>query len=63
MKAENIEVSEEELNKELEGMAAAYKMELDKLKELMSDKDKETMSMDIAVQKAVDLIAAAAVEK
>ena len=29
-------------------------MELDKLKELMSDKDKETMSMDIAVQKAVD---------
>lgn len=63
VKAENIEVSEEELNKELEGMAAAYKMELDKLKELMSDKDKETMSMDIAVQKAVDLIAAAAVEK
>lgn len=63
VKAENIEVSEEELNKELEGMAAAYKMELDKLKELMSDKDKETMSMDIAVQKAVDVIAAAAVEK
>ena len=63
VKAENIEVSEEELNKELEGMAAAYKMELDKLKELMSDKDKETMSMDIAVQKAVDFIAAAAVEK
>ena len=63
VKAENIEVSEEELNKELEGMAAAYKMELDKLKELMSDKDKETMSMDIAGQKAVDLIAAAAVEK
>ena len=63
VKAENIEVSEEELNKELEGMAAAYKMELDKLKELMSDKDKETMSMDIDVQKAVDLIAAAAVEK
>lgn len=63
VKAENIEVTEEELNKELEGMAAAYKMELDKLKELMSDKDKETMSMDIAVQKAVDVIAAAAVEK
>jgi len=63
VKAENIEITEEELNKELEGMAAAYKMELDKLKELMSDKDKETMSMDIAVQKAVDLIAAAAVEK
>lgn len=63
VKAENIEVSEEELNKELEGMAAAYKMELDKLKELMSDRDKETMSMDIAVQKAVDVITAAAVEK
>ena len=63
VKAENIEVSEEELNKELEGMAAAYKMELDKLKDLMSDRDKETMSMDIAVQKAVDVITAAAVEK
>ncbi|MBR3771421.1 MAG: trigger factor [Clostridium sp.] len=63
VKAENIEVTEEELNKELEGMAAAYKMELDKLKELMSDKDKETISMDIAVQKAVDFITAEAVEK
>lgn len=63
VKAENIEATEEELNKELEGMAAAYKMELDKIKELMSDNDKKTMSMDIAVQKAVDLIAAAAVEK
>jgi len=61
--AENIEVSEEELDKEMEGMAAAYKMDLAKVKELLGDAEKKTMSMDIAVQKAVDFITEAAVEK
>jgi trigger factor len=31
-------------------------MEVDKLNELISDKEKESMKLDIAVQKAVDFI-------
>lgn len=60
-KAENIEISDEDYNKEIEGMAVAYKMELDKFKEMISEKEKEQIVMDMAVQKAVDLIAEAAV--
>ncbi len=57
VKAENIQVSEEELEKEIGEMATMYQMEADKLKEIIGDKEKEQMKMDIAVQKAVDLIA------
>ncbi len=61
-KAENIEVSEEELEKELADMASAYQMEADKLKELIGDKEKEQIKADISVQKAVDLVVAATKE-
>ena len=37
-------------------------METDKLKELIGEKEKEQMKMDLAVSKAVDLVAAAAKE-
>lgn len=63
VKAESIEVSEEELDKELTEMATMYKMELEKLKEMVGDKEKEQIEADIAVQKAVDLVTAASVEK
>jgi len=62
VKAENITVSDEEINKEIESMATAYKMEVEKLNELIGENEKEQMSMDIAVQKAIDLITDAAVE-
>ena len=61
-KAENIEVSEEKVNEEIEKMAAAYKMEADKLKELIGDAEKEQMKSDLAIQAAVDMITDAAVE-
>ena len=61
-KAENIEVSEEKVNEEIEKMAAAYKMEADKLKELIGDSEKEQMKADLAIQAAVEMIADAAVE-
>ena len=38
-------------------MAEMYKMEADKLKELMGDYEKEQMKKDIAVQEAVTLVA------
>ncbi len=57
-KAENIEVSDEEMEKELTEMATMYQMEADKLKELIGEKEKEQIKADIAVQKAVDFVVA-----
>jgi trigger factor len=62
VKAENIEVSEEEVEKELAEMATMYQMEADKLKELIGEKEKEQIKADIAVQKAVDFVVAQAKE-
>lgn len=63
VKAESIAVSEEELDKEFETMAQNYRMEKDKLVELVGEKEKEQIKMDIAVQKAVDFVRDAAKEK
>lgn len=60
--AENIEVSEERFDEELQKMADSYKMEVDKLKEYMGENEKKQMKEDIAIQEAVTLIANAAVE-
>ena len=62
VKAENITVSEEEIDKELAEMASAYQMEVDKLNELIGEKEKEQIVMDMAVQKAIDLVASEAKE-
>ena len=55
-KDENIEVTDDEINAEVEKMAAAYGMEADKLKEYMGDSEKESIARDLKVTKAVDLI-------
>ncbi|HAB61702.1 MAG TPA: trigger factor, partial [Lachnospiraceae bacterium] len=62
VKAENITVSEEDLDAEIAKMAEMYKMEVDKLKELLGDGEKEQMKMDMAVQKAVDFVVEASKE-
>ncbi|GAA4290989.1 trigger factor [Anaerocolumna aminovalerica] len=62
VKAENITISDEELEKEITNMASSYQMEVDKLKELISDREKEQISLDLAVQKAVDVVYEAAVD-
>ena len=61
-KAENIEVSEERMDEEIEKMAKMYKMETAKLKQAMGDREKEQIKNDIAVQEAVKLITDAAKE-
>lgn len=63
VKAENIEVGEDAVEAELVKMAEAYKMELDKIKEIMGDAEKEQMKNDLAIQAAVDMLVEAAVEK
>lgn len=55
-KAENIEVSDEEVEAEMQKMADAYKMELDKVKEYLGEAGKDSLKDDLAVQKAVDLV-------
>lgn len=61
--AENIETSEDEFNKEIENMASMYQMEVDKLKEVIGEEEKKQISLDLAVQKAVEMVTSAAVEK
>ncbi len=61
-KAENIEITDERLDEEISRMAEAYKMEKEKLAEIMSDYEKDQMKSDLAVQEAVDLVTAAAKE-
>ena len=55
-KDENIEVSDDDVNAEIEKMAASYGMEADKLKEYMGDAEKESMKKDLAINKAVELV-------
>ena len=62
-KAENIEVSDEEIENEYKKMAEQYQMEVDKIKELIGENEKKQIAMDLKVEKAVELIASNAVEK
>ena len=61
-KAENIEIGDDKVKEEIEKMAAAYKMEFDKVNELIGEAEREQMKADLAIQAAVELIADAAVE-
>ena len=61
-KAENIEISDEKVDEEIAKMAEAYKMEVEKLKDLIGESEKDQMKKDLAVQAAADLIADAAKE-
>ena len=58
--AEKIEVSEEAIDAEIAKMAEAYKMEADKLKGLLGERELEQMKKDLAVKKAVELLVAEA---
>jgi len=61
--AEGIVISEEEVEAEIGRMAEAYKMEADKLKDLISEGEKKNMKEDLAIQKAIELVVESAVEK
>ena len=61
-KAEGIDISDDRLDEEVGKMAESYKMEKEKLYELMGEESKKQMKEDLAVQEAVKLIAENAVE-
>ena len=62
VETENIQPTEEEIEQEIAKMAEAYKMDADKIKELLGETEMEQMKKDMAVQKAVTLVAEAAKE-
>jgi trigger factor len=55
-KAEGLEATEDDYNKEIEKMAENYKMEKDKVIEMIGDEGKKQIMEDIAVSKAVDFV-------
>ena len=55
VKEEQIEPSEEDFDEEIGKMAEQYRMDADKVRELVADQ-REQMMKDIAVQKAVELV-------
>ncbi len=61
-KAEAIEVTEEDMDKELENMASMYQMDVEKLQEVVGEHESDSIKKDIAIQKAVDLVVEAAKE-
>lgn len=63
VKAENITATEDDFEEEVKRMADMYKMEVDKVKEILGDNEKEQIMSDLAIQKAAELIASKAVEK
>lgn len=63
VKAENIVVSEERVEEELNKMAETYQRDVEDLKKSMGEKRIEEMKESIAVQDAITLIADAAVEE
>ena len=60
VKAENITVSDEAVEKEIADMAESYKMEVAQIKEYMGENGIEQMKEDLAIQEAVDFLVAEA---
>lgn len=54
--AENITATDEEVDEEIQNMAASYQMEPEKIKELMGDKEMESLKKDVASRKALDFL-------
>ena len=60
---ENFEVSNDEINTELENMAKQYGLEADKLREMIGAENVGMIAGDIKIRKAVEFIYDNAVKK
>ncbi len=56
VEVEDIRPTQEQMDEELQKSADVYKMEIDKLKEMIGDAEMEQVSKDLAVQQALDLV-------
>lgn len=61
--AENIVATEEDYEEEIKRMAEGYRMEADKIKELMGEQGKKQIMEDLAVRKAAEFVLNEAKEK
>ncbi len=61
--AEDLTVSDEAYEAELQKMADAYKMDIEKIKEIIDDEQADVIKKDMIANSALDLITDAAVEK
>ena len=55
-KEENIEVTDADVDAEIEKMAEMYGMKVEDITKYVQDSERENMKKDIAIQKAVDLV-------
>ena len=62
VKAENIEISDEEFDKQMEDIAKMYNMKVEDLTKGMTEGQKDQQKLDMAVNKAVQLVGDLAVE-
>lgn len=62
VETENITVSDEELDQELQKMATQYQTDLDKIKELLSEDQLKQIRSDLEVDKAIEYIGEQAIE-
>ena len=60
--AENITISDEEYEEELQKMADSYSMPLDNMKNLITESEKKAIDTDLRIKKAVDIIIENSVE-
>lgn len=61
--AENIEATEEEFEAEVAKMAESYKMEADKVKEILGENGRKQVMEDVCISKAAEFVAENAAEK
>ena len=60
---ENIKATEEDFEKEIDKMAEMYRMENDKVKNMLDESGQKSVMNDIAIQKAIDFVVENAVEE
>lgn len=63
VRAESFEISEEDVDAELNRIATMYQMEIEQLKQVMRAEDVAGIKGDIAIQKALNLVVEAAIEE
>ncbi|MCM1103747.1 MAG: trigger factor [bacterium] len=62
-KAENMTTDDADYEKEVERLAEIYQMEKDKVKEMLGEREKKELMLDVLVKKAVDFVVEKAKEK
>lgn len=61
--AENITTDEADFEEEAKKLGEIYQMDLDKVKELLGEREKKELMLDVAIRKAVEFVVTNAVEK